>query len=186
MTCLVDGYIVDLISVIYDVRSTRLSLTLPGHSRRSSAQSIHGITCRGSGRDRCEWSDLRVQSCWAGRKRRLVTVPPRCAWTVILRSSALGSLADSSQAQRPSRHDPRHPRPLLYVPWDLVAASAARAAHALHMVPGRDALLRPSLRSALAADFGRRDPVFLRFTVPQAPDGQPWAVARSPRSPRGP
>ena len=88
MTCMVDGYIVDLISVIYDVRSTRLSLTLPGHSRRSSAQSSHGITCRGSGRDRCEWFDLRVQSCWAGRKRRLVTVPPRCTWTVILRSSS--------------------------------------------------------------------------------------------------
>ena len=99
------------------------------------------------------------------------------------------SLGDSSKAQRPSRHAPRHPRPILYVPWDLVAASAARAAHALHMVPGRDALLRPSgrLRSTRPSFFTFHSSASPRRTTVgrRAVAAGPARSVRDGRGPRG-
>ena len=107
-------------------------------------RAVHAEDCQTSSRELRECRDRRGHARWPCRKRPRSSAAPRYHSTVIRRCSSAAADGQPSQTLRPSRRARRRPGVLFYLPKDLGAARAARAAHALHMDPIRvGSLARP-------------------------------------------
>ena len=96
-------------------------------------RAVHAEDCQTSSRELRECRDRRGHARWPCRKRPRSSAAPRYHSTVIRRCSSAAADGQPSQTLRPSRRARRRAGVLFYLPKDLGAARAARAAHALHM-----------------------------------------------------
>ena len=148
-------------------------------------RAVHAEDCQTSSRELRECRDRRGHARWPCRKRPRSSAAPRYHSTVIRRCSSAAADGQPSQTLRPSRRAWRRPGVLFYLPKDLGAARAARAAHALHMDPIRVGYrARPRKQKVRQCSTTFRDEVsFFYFRYPLHPPGAggpPWAVACLP------